>query len=317
MWGTQGSLPSPLNYVHVRDKLRDALLRAKSTDLASPASVDAFIDSLPFHLGGTYGGNTSCVEIRNAAGDLLIIDAGSGLRALGHELVQQEFGRGEGVAHILMSHFHWDHIQGFPFFVPNYIKGNQVTVWGNAPCSLRSVFADQQREPYFPVGIDTMTASLEFASLSREMDFYEGRFKVHSIELDHPGSSYAYRVEADGASFVYASDAEYKRGDMKSLKPYVEFFKDADALLFDAQFSVVESIFEKRDWGHSAAPMGVEIATVAGVKKLVLFHHDPGSTDAVIAQTLRDAQDYAKHVPRHSELEVLSAYDGMVLDFGP
>jgi len=313
-WGTQGSLPSPIERSEVRRKLRIALLGAAGIDLSRPEAVDAYIDTLPFHLQGTYGGNTACVEIRNECDDLLIIDAGSGIRALGSELVQREFGRGEGVGHILLSHFHWDHIQGFPFFLPAYIKGNRFILWGRAPAGLRSVFETQQSPPFFPVRLDSMEADLEFREMPDQLDLFDSRFIVRTHSLDHPGGCLAFRIEADGKSLVYASDAEYKRGDAQSLQPYLEFFAAADVLIFDAQFSVVESLFEKRDWGHSAAPMGVEIACAAGVKKLVLFHHDPRSSDTFITQTLEEAIAYAQHVPHQQTLEIVAAFDGMELD---
>ena len=314
LWGTQGSLPSPIDEAQVRRKLRDALLSTTGVDLSNPDAVDAYIDSLPFHVRGTYGGNTPCVEIRNSRDDLLIIDAGSGIRALGGELLKREFGKGLGTAHLLMSHFHWDHMQGFPFFTPAYIKGNHITLWGSARGGLREAFERQQSSPFFPVGLDIMESTLEFRDLLDVLEPYNGRFRVLAHQLDHPGGCHSFRIEADGKSFVYASDGEYKRGDAKSLQPYLDFFCDADVLLFDAQFSVVESLFEKRDWGHSAAPMGVEIACAAGVKKLVLFHHDPRSEDAFITKILEDAIAYAEHIPHKGRVEILAAHDGMELD---
>lgn len=325
-WGTHGSVPSPLSNDQVRLKVREILLRAgreldqDALDLGSEESVGAFIDRLPLHLRGTYGGNTSCVEVRNSSNDFLIIDAGTGLRALGGELMKGVFGQGQGVGHLLMSHFHWDHIQGFPFFLPAYIAGNHLTVWGDATGTegerydLRRVFEEQQSQPFFPVGLEVMSAALDFLPIVDPLDLYEGRFRVRTMELDHPGVSRAFRIEAEGASFVYASDAEYKRGDAQSLKPFVDFFQGADALVFDAQFSVVESLFDKRDWGHSAAPMGVEIACAAGVKTLILFHHDPRSEDEGICATLQNSRDYATHVPHGDRLRIVSGYDGMELD---
>ncbi|MCS6859040.1 MAG: MBL fold metallo-hydrolase [Abditibacteriales bacterium] len=309
-WGVRGSLPSPLSTPQVEAKIVDALLGAGGVDLTDRAAVEAYVRSLPLRVRGTYGGNTPCVEVRTAANDLLIFDAGSGIRSLGSALMQTEFGRGQGLAHLFFSHYHWDHLQGFPFFAPAFIPGNRFIVW-SVDGRAEDILTRQQEEPTFPVPFAGMGATFEFHSLAPQTAMCDGRVRVTYALLDHPGTAYGYRVEADGTTFVYATDAEYKKIDEEFLAAYGDFFRDADLLLFDAQYSFAESQLDKRDWGHSSAAIGVEIAAHAGVKRLVLFHHDPRTTDDELLGILDSAQQYAALVPGGAACDILLAYEGL------
>jgi phosphoribosyl 1,2-cyclic phosphodiesterase len=309
-WGVRGSLPSPLSTPQVEAKIVEAVGGAAGVDLTDRAAVEAYVRALPLSARGTYGGNTSCVEVRTAANDLVILDAGSGIRSLGSALMQTEFGRGQGFAHLLFSHYHWDHVQGFPFFAPAFIPGNRFIVW-SVDGRAEEILTRQQEEPLFPVTFAGMGATFEFHTLTPQTEFFDGRVRVNYAVLDHPGIAYGYRLEADGKTFVYATDAEYKKVDDEFLAAYGDFFRDADLLLFDAQYSFAESQLDKRDWGHSSAAIGVEIAAHTGVKRLVLFHHDPRTTDNEMQTILDNAQQYAALVPGGAQCEILLAYEGL------
>jgi phosphoribosyl 1,2-cyclic phosphodiesterase len=311
-WGVRGSLPSPLSTRQIEAKIVDALLGSTGVNLTDPAAVEAYVRALPLSKRGTYGGNTSCVEVRNAANDLLILDAGSGLRLLGQALMETEFGQGNGLAHVIFSHYHWDHLQGFPFFAPAFIPGNQFVVW-SADGRAEEILIKQQEEPTFPVPFAGMGATFEFRTLTPGTELYDERLRVNPMALDHPGTAYGFRVEADGKVFVYATDAEYKKVDDELLAQYGDFFRDADLLLFDAQYSFTESL-DKRDWGHSSAAIGVEIAAHTGVKRLVLFHHDPRTTDDEVQHVLDNARQYASLVPNGNHCEILLAYEGLEVE---
>lgn len=322
-WGVRGSCPAPITSADVAARLQEALRLlgqdAAAPDLHNPSSIAAWIAKLPAHVRGVVGSNTPCVEMRTQAGDLFIIDFGSGLRNLGNELVQAEFGQGRGHAHCFLSHFHWDHIQGWPFFKPAYIEGNRLDVYTRHE-DLAARMHRQQEAPFFPpASWDDMRASISFTELGDEpLTVCDGRVKVSAIELEHPSRAYAYRFEADGKVLVYASDGSYHRLDDVGMQPYVEFFRDADVLVFDAQFTLTES-FEKRSWGHSSAVIGVELACQARVKNLVLFHHDPGADDHTLEHLYKIGLQYAAVVPaavrrRANQCEITLAREGLELE---
>jgi len=274
-WGTRGSIPTPGRY---------------------------FIK---------YGGNTPCVEIR-CGKTILIFDAGTGLRELGGSLLH-EFGASPNEYHILISHTHWDHIQGFPFFSPAFVSGNQLTF--HSPFDdLQDRLVQQQDPTFFPVPLNYMSAALKFNRI-RENEWHQiGPFRVYPLRLSHPGVAYGYRIEDGRSCLVMATDSEYKRVDRASTERYVEFFQDADLLSFDAQYSLTE-VLDKLDWGHSTALMGAEFAHRANVKRLALFHHDPTSSDKKIWEAMEQAEAYLMHRQAQPDnQDIFVACDGMSLE---
>ena len=228
------------------------------------------------------GGNTSCVEVR--CGDsVLILDAGTGLRALGVDLMRRGAGRGGVEAHLLLSHFHWDHIQGFPFFGPAYVPGNRVSIYG-APLGGKPVheaFAAQMRPPHFPVDMSAMRAALDFRDVAPGEALPVGEARVRTAVGRHPDGCLVWRVEHGGAAVVYATDTEHD-GDTGEIDGgLLDLARGADLLIYDAQYTADEYC-SKRGWGHSTAEEGIRLAEAAGVRQLVLFHHDPGHDDAEV-----------------------------------
>ena len=270
---------------------------------------------------GTAGGNTTCVEVRTgdksraAAEAVTLIDAGTGIRDLGLEMLKGPFGRGKGEVHILFSHPHWDHIQGFPFFLPAYIPGNRIIIY--SVHDLEKALVDQQRYLNFPVPISAMEADIDFVRLEEGRPFTIGDMRINTIRNAHPGDSYGFRFEDGEHIFVFASDAEFKHLNDANMQPHIAFFEDADALIFDAQYTLGEG-WVKEDWGHSSALIGVEMALAAGARQLVLFHHDPASDDTVLQRILADAEGYRDELVRaeraRDALDIAIAYEGMVLD---
>lgn len=282
--------------------------------MSDHAALSQWIDDLPFAIRGTAGGNTPCVEMRTGAGDIFIIDLGSGLRPLGNALMEEGFADGQGHARLFLSHFHWDHIQGWPFFKPSYIEGNKLEIFSRHD-ELQSRLQAQQTAPFFPpASWDDMRADVSFHQMDDDsLVLCDGRVRVTTIELEHPSRAWAYRFEADGKVFVYASDSSYYHLDQEAVRPYIDFYRDADLLIFDAQFTLVESD-QKRTWGHSSAVVGVELACQAGVKNLALFHHDPGADDETLENLLKAAEEYASAIPCDSNCNLLLACEGMTLD---
>ena len=248
------------------------------------------------------GGNTSCVEVR--CGDrALVLDAGTGLRALGERMLAG----GEREVTLLLSHLHWDHIQGLPFFVPAWLPGHRVEIVG-APAggSLRGALAAQMRAPHFPVTLEDMGAELSFTELGHGGRLAFGEVTVTAAALDHPGGVLAYRVERGGRSVVYATDSEHGDGPDPRL---VALARGADLLIYDAMYTADEYAGRvgpsRVGWGHSTWEAGVAAADAAGVGRLVLFHHDPRRGD--------DAVDAIEAAAARARPGTLAAREGMEL----
>ena len=250
-----------------------------------------------------YGGNTPCVEVR-AGARRIILDAGSGLRPLGERL--RDAG-GSVQADILLSHYHYDHLQGLPFFAPLAEPQNQFVFHGprREGRSVQDVLEGQMVPPYFPVTLDQVArATLEFRSIEPGEPFAIGSVHVSSTDLDHPGGSLGYRLEYAGRVLVYATDVEHTEHPADVL---VELARGADVLVHDAMYGPDE-YEEKRGWGHSTWAGALATAEAARVKKLVLFHHDPERDDRALDAMLRRAQ---KRFPR-----TIAAREGLTLRLG-
>lgn len=309
-WGTRGSIPTPVSPVTIENKIRQALRGAVGLDLSSEAAIERYIQRLPETVRHTIGGNTACVEVR-AGEQLLILDAGTGLRLLGYELMKAEFGQGRGAADFFVSHTHWDHIQGLPFFVPVFIPGNRLTL--HSPrADLEEALVGQQTEIYFPVRLGDLSADLQFRRIPAGEWFQIGEVQVYAQQLSHPGGSYGYRLEHNGRSLVYATDSEYKRMTEASTQVYADFMRDADLVIFDAQYTLSDAL-DKAGWGHSSPMMGAELAHRAGVKRLALFHHDPLSDDRAVYTARAQAETYL--AKRHSDCQVMIANEGLEIEW--
>ncbi len=227
-----------------------------------------------------YGGNTPCVEFRSDAGVLLIVDCGSGLRTLGKALTR-EFGDRPIHGDVLLSHYHWDHIQGLPFFVPLYRKANlfHFHSFHLPQASLEHTLQGQMANPYFPVDMSAMLAGRRFSEI-KESKFPVEDFTIHSRLLNHPQGCLSFRIENNGKAVVYATDTE--PGDPTSDQMIRELAQGADLLIYDSQYTREQVGREKKGWGHSTWEEGVRVCQEAGAKQLVLFHHDPDSDDEAI-----------------------------------
>ena len=253
-----------------------------------------------------YGGNTSCVEVR-AEGEIIVLDAGTGIRALGLSL-EQEFDSQPLNITLLLTHTHWDHIQGFPFFVPAYNPRNTVRILGyeGARQGLAATLGAQMESPYFPVGLKELPGNITIEEL-RDMEFTVGKVRVRAMFVNHPGICVGYRVEASGGSVVFIPDnepfhrmrAKPDEADARAIEfarqqdeKLIQFISGADVLIMDAQYDAAE--YEERiGWGHACVDDVVDIATRAQVKQLYLFHHDPTHDDERISRMLAHARSLA------------------------
>ncbi|MBN1874353.1 MAG: AAA family ATPase [Anaerolineae bacterium] len=313
IWGTRGSIPTPISPWEIEQKIYRAISNMPAMDITDPEAIQAYVKGLPPLQRGTAGGNTACVEVQ-AAGELLVLDAGSGFHQLGYELLKGLFGQGKGTLHLFISHLHWDHIQGFPMFRPAFVPGNRIFIYGGH--ELESIFVAQQHPRTWPVSLSYMRADIQFIQIQPGEPLTIGNVQVNMIKNAHPGDAYSYRIEDQHSILVYASDAEYKQLDDASVQPHIEFFRNADALIFDTQYTLKES-WEKVDWGHSSAMIGVDLARAAGVKKLYLFHHDPTYSDDMLEDMLATAVTYQEQDNTLPKCEIDIMYEGMTFDLTP
>lgn len=276
-----------------------------------------------------YGGNTPSLELRLDDDKLIIFDAGTGIRNFGDDLINN----GESVkAFLLITHPHWDHIQGFPFFKPAFISGNELTIIGTerAEKTLSEIISEQMNRIYFPVQLHELKAKIKFIPIrdEGEMNIFEA--KVRTLYVNHPGFTVAYRLEYNGKVLVYVSDNEpYDRAAAASLSNFEEFVKqkynsnsgdpnqrvfdfckDADVLIHDATYTPEEYI-DRVGWGHSHYLFTLRVAAEANVKRLYLFHHDQNHSDDKVDDILKKCKKEVK--TRGYKFECEAAAENMVI----
>src|SRR5438128_6274253 len=288
-WGTRGSLPKP-----------------------GPTTL-------------RYGGNTACVEVRTAGGTLIVLDCGSGAHELGQALLAEASGPLHG--HLLITHTHWDHIQGFPFFAPLFVPGRVWDVYGPGGLGgrLEEALARQMEYAYFPITLEQLGATVRYH------DLVEGTFTLDDVcittrYLNHPALTLGYRLEGDGVVLVYATDHEpHARPQLGQPgetpggalpvhhedRGHIEFLSGADLIIHDAQYTAAEYA-QKIGWGHSPVTYAVDVALAARGKRLALFHHDPGRRDAELDQVLEMCRERA--AAAQAPLDIIAAAEGQWLD---
>ncbi|MFL5574535.1 MAG: MBL fold metallo-hydrolase [Gemmatimonadaceae bacterium] len=283
-WGTRGSIPSP----------------GKQTV--------------------RYGGNTPCVEVRTSDGWLIVLDAGTGIRELGQSLLQRA--NGAPIAgDVFVTHAHWDHIQGIPFFAPIFQRGNRFTIWGaeSMATSIARVVRDQMSPVVFPVSFDELEAAIDFREMADGEEYAgAGDYVVRAMRVRHPGGALGYRFaerNGGGRALVYISDNELSPRASYDSPPdwrrqLVEFARGAELLVHDAMYTV-EEYDHHRGWGHSTYGDAVALAVEAGVRTLVLFHHKPERSDEELDRRVEECRAIARTAG--TGLRVLAAAEGLTL----
>jgi len=318
-WGTRGSLPVALTAAEVKQKVAQALLLAEGRRFRDLAEAEAFTSTLPFAAAQTFGGSTSCVELElQAPGsgphEYILCDFGSGVRGFGNAVLARHGPKTPNVFHIFMSHLHWDHIMGFPFFTPAYIPGNRLRIYGCHP-DMEAAFRRQQAPPSFPVDFDYLSADIEFIKLEPGRSYDIAGLRVTPKLQLHAGDSYGYRFEHEGRVLVYSTDSEHKLDSAAETESFVRLFSGADLVVFDAMYSLADAVSVKQDWGHSSNMVGVELCQLAGVRHLVLFHHEPVFKDAKIAEIEAETRRLEALTRQDApQLLVSAAYDGLEIE---
>ena len=279
-----------------------------------------------------YGGQTSCVESRATSGECLIVDAGTGMRALGNKLIRES--QQPMHYHVLLSHVHWDHIQGLPFFSPAYVPGTKISVYAllTAADELNEVIGGITRHEFFPMPLEAVPANFEFHQVEPGVDFTIGGAHVLPIALNHPFGSVGYRIECDGSSWAYVSDTApfdlviNKQHFLKGVEPLSEddklalsAMRDAlikrlegvDTVVYDTHF-LPEEYSKFPHYGHSTPDQALEICQAAKVRRLVLYHHAPSHTDEQMDKIAAEYLAKGANVG----VEVLTSFEGMTLPIG-
>lgn len=299
-FGVRGSLPTPLTPQQIQNKITAVIQRISAKDLESSDSREKFISNLPSWLNGSVGGNTPCVEIKTDNNDVFVLDAGTGLRVLGKS---SEIANCKHF-YMFFSHFHWDHIQGLPFFDPLYNNSVKIDVYStveNAEQNLK----EQQKSPFFPVDFESVSNKFNFHTIKDSESFLVCGVQVAACKMSHPGGSTAYSFLQNGKKIVYATDVELSQDDFVFSKTRETVFNNADILIIDSQYTVEDSV-KKQHWGHSAFCYAVDFAVHWNVKNLYLFHHEPDYDDKKLNSILESARWYAKFACK-SELKVYLA----------
>ncbi|MCW5629490.1 MAG: MBL fold metallo-hydrolase [Rhodoferax sp.] len=312
-WGTRGSIPVSLTAPDVRAKIVRALQGATGIDLADAAAIETYVDALGFDVAGTFGGHSACLQIETGGREHLVLDLGTGVRALGQQMLARFGPQVPQTYHVFLSHLHWDHIMGLPFFTPVYIAGNRIVVHS---CHPHAEFAlrRQQAEPSFPVRFEQFSADFEFRTATPGVPFDVDGTRVVAHPQRHAGDSFGWRFERAGKSLVYSTDSEHRLEDEDERAGFIAFFDRADAVVFDAMYSLADAISVKADWGHSSNIVGVELCQAARARRLVMFHHEPAYSDSQIAQILEETRRFEQITREDGHvLEVLSAWDGLEL----
>ncbi len=258
---------------------------------------------VPSSRTGKYGGNTACVLIEESK-NTIILDGGTGLKNCGSYLMGKEFGIGKGELHIFLTHFHWDHIQGFPFFLPAYIPGNVLHFYDLHPIyRVKDILDNQQKFANFPVSLDEMGADMRFHIETVGASIDINGIKVSTIYLKHPGKCVGYRIDVNGKSVSYITDIEHTPNWPD--KELCEFVKGSDIMIYDAMFTPED--YEKRvDWGHSTYEKGCELGMSCGVNDIYLFHYSPDYDDSIVDDIVkRSKEKWANSHP---------SYEGLVLE---
>jgi phosphoribosyl 1,2-cyclic phosphodiesterase len=257
-----------------------------------------------------YGGNTSCVEVR-ADGQIIILDAGTGLRLLGQQLVA-EFNTEPLDLTLLLTHTHWDHIQGLPFFLPVYKPQNHLRILGfeGARHGLEVVLAGQMESPFFPIGLREVPANVRIEEL-KEMNFSVGPVRVQAYSANHPGKCFGYRLFTSDGSLAFFPDNELYPEDASENHKLINFLRGTDVLIMDTQFDTQE-YRQHTGWGHGCLDDVVALALQAEVKKLFLFHHDPNHDDEQISRMLAHARQLV--AARKGKLQVEAAREGVTVE---
>lgn len=313
LWGTRGSLPRAMTHDRLQSRLLAILHRAEQKGVTDLAGLQKFVAA---QQPVTFGGNTTCTEIRTR-NHSYFVDLGTGLTSYA------ELHRGLKHYIFFLSHLHWDHINGLPFFPPIY----------DEKCRIDIYHVHEKAEDYLALAFNGINFPVRWSELDADIRFHQltvhrplkldDHLTVTPFKLDHPGDSFGYRFEQGTTSVAIAVDNELQRKTADELGADHRYYQQLDLLLFDSQYELSE-LAHKYDWGHSSPTLGIDLAYREMIKQLVLVHHDPWADDGKLQKKVSDAQDYARKIyPQHRQQwqaiqeggpRIVAGYDGLTID---
>lgn len=311
LWGVRGSLATPMTSAQLRDKARALLAEAKPADLATPQAIEAYLDRTPH--SWTYGGNTSCVEVE-LDHQTCILDAGTGLRSLGLHLKNDGRDQQHDL-HFFFTHFHWDHICGFPYFGPIYAPGKKIDVWSGRSDAQR-LLTTQMDDAHFPVKWNMLKSVITCHQLPEDQPTTVGEATVRIMPLIHPDKAYGYRIDHKGRSVCYLTDTEVSKNPNKVADTYAQFVAGADVVIVDAMYGFLD-YHDHINFGHSTIFNFIDFFKDADIGELVIFHHDPLASDPAVTRLRNDAARYKELIAPHARWQLTAGYEGLAWDLPP
>ncbi len=311
-WGVRGSLPATSNLDQNKQHIHNLLASFIRAGYKSESDIQSFFDSKAIPEICGYGQNTTCVQVSDGSSDILI-DGGSGLKVYGDHTLKQNPEKTQH--HIIMSHFHYDHIMGLPFFSQHFMPGQEIHYYAVQPyCEdvVRSLFS----RPLFPLNYESLSAKIFFHKIKPYVKTLINGFEVSAYRLDHPDPCYGFRIEKNGKTYAHAVDHEADRIVPADLGPDADLFKNVDLLYIDAQYTESD-MTQKKGWGHGTYDRVFEICSVFGIKQALMAHHDPGFSISDIQNLVEQSRRFFKEKAKSKNIEDLKwsfAYDGQVVE---
>lgn len=295
-YGVRGSVPRPLTAKEIYQRIAG---QAKNGSIQLSA-LRGMTQSGKL----SYGGNTPCVELEDN-NESLIIDAGSGLRALSQVYISKK----KGPIHILLTHLHWDHIQGLPFFTPLFQAGREIHIYSAVSIThVKRSLSGQANDPYFPVSFELLESKIKFHQIPKN-GIQIGTFKVSPFLLHHPQATYAYKVESKKKSYAHMSDTELALLKPADIQAYQRFLKGVHFISADSQFSFKEAV-QFSTWGHSSIHYFIELLKNSGIKTIALYHYNPQGTEEQIDELFERAKQHLKFLKLKKPPKIICAIEG-------
>jgi len=295
--GTRGSIATPFSPESLKEHIYSLLKKFFNEGYKNLEELDEFFESQPLeHIGG-FGGNTSCTVVKTSKTEI-IIDAGTGIREYGYELMNGDCGKGTGIVHIFFTHFHWDHVTGLPFFNPIFVPNNEIHFYA-VQQELEKIVKSMFKKPYFPVEFENLPSKIFFHQLKPRFSFTLGDLKITPYKLDHPDPCWGYKITDGKKTISYCVDTEAMRLSREELGEDLPLYQNTDLLIFDAQYTLKEAI-ERINWGHAAAPLGLDITIREKIPQVFFIHHDPASSTQKIIEAEEETKKYYESLKKQA-----------------